>query len=78
MKDLLYVSAWEGGVDVIDLQSGAVIPSGHPDNICLAFTDGFYASERSLIAIQNGPMLPRIAEFTLGENRLQITGDESS
>jgi sugar lactone lactonase YvrE len=69
---LLYISAWENGVDVIDLQTETAIPLGHPDNICLAFIDGLYASERNLIAIQNGPMSPRIVQFTLNENRLQI------
>ncbi len=69
---LLYVSTWEDGIDVIDLRSGAVNPMIHPDDICLAFIDGLYTSHRSLIAIQNGPMLPRIVEFRLGEDRRQI------
>jgi hypothetical protein len=69
---LLYVSTWEDGIDVIDLQSGAVMPVVHPDDVCLAFIDGLYATQRSLIAIQNGPMLPRIVEFRLSYNRLQI------
>ena len=71
-EKLLYVSTWEDGIDVIDLRSGAVVPIVHPDNICLAFIDGLYATQRSLIAIQNGPMLPRIAEFRLSQNNLQI------
>jgi hypothetical protein len=69
---LLYVSTWEDGIDVIDLRSGAVIPLGHPSDICLAFIDGLYATQGSLIAIQNGLMLPRIVEFRLSDNRLQI------
>lgn len=69
---LLYVSTWEDGIDVIDLQSGTVVPMIHPDHICLAFIDGLYATQRSLIAIQNGPMLPRIVEFRLSENGLKI------
>jgi hypothetical protein len=69
---VLYVSTWEDGIDVIDIQSGAVTPITHPDNVCLAFIDGLYATQRSLIAIQNGPMLPRIVEFRLSENGAQI------
>jgi sugar lactone lactonase YvrE len=71
-ESLLYVSTWGDGIDAIDLQSGAVTPMMHPDNICLAFVDGLYATRRSLIAIQNGPMLPRIVVFRLAKNRLQI------
>lgn len=71
-EGLLYVSTWGGGIDAINLQSGAVKSLIHPDDICLAFIDGLYATPRSLIAIQNGLMLPRIFEFRLGENRLQI------
>jgi hypothetical protein len=70
---LLYISTWEDGVDVIDLQSGAVAAMIHPDSICLAFIDGLYAIQRSLIAIQNGPMLPRIVEFRLDATGLQIS-----
>ncbi len=69
---LLYVSTWEDGIDVIDLESGAVMPMIHPEDVCLAFIDGLYATQRSLIAIQNGLMLPRIVEFRLSDNRRQI------
>ena len=71
-EEWLYVSTWGDGIDVIDLRSGAVKPLIHPDTISLAFIDGLYATQRGLIAIQNGPMLPRIVEFRLGQNRLQI------
>lgn len=71
---MLYVSAWGDGIDVIDLQSGVVKPMLHPDNVCLAIIDGLYATEGSLIAIQNGPMLPRIVQFRLSENEQGIVG----
>lgn len=48
------------------------MPMIHPEDIGLAFIDGLYATQGSLIAIQNGPMLPRIVEFGLSENRRQI------
>ncbi len=70
---LLYVSTWEDGIDVIDLHSGTVAPMIHPDDVCLAFIDGLYATQGSLVGIQNGPMLPRIVEFRMGANRSQIT-----
>ncbi len=71
---LLYVSTWANGIDVIDLQSGAVIPMAHPDDICLAFIDGLYSTQRSLIAIQNGPMLPRIVQLDLNSDGTRIEG----
>ncbi len=69
----LYVSTWEDGIDVIDLQSGSIVPVMHPDHVCLAFIDGLYATYGSLIAIQNGPMLPRIVEFTMSASHSHIT-----
>jgi len=70
---LLYVSTWEDGIDVIDIWSGAVAPMIHPGDVCLAFIDGLYAIHGSLIAIQNGPMLPRIVEFRMDPSQSQIT-----
>lgn len=62
---LLYVSAWGDGIDVIALPSGLVKPLHHPANVCLAFIDGLYSIDGSLIAIQNGLMLPRIVRLQL-------------
>jgi hypothetical protein len=69
---LLYVSTWGDGIDVIELLSGAVMPMIHPHDVSLAFIDGLYAIQGSLIAIQNGPMLPRIVEFGLSKSQRQI------
>lgn len=69
----LYVSTWEDGIDLIDLQSGTIAPMLHPDDVCLAFIDGLYANHGTLIAIQNGPMLPRIVEFRISANQSRIT-----
>jgi hypothetical protein len=68
----LFVSTWEDGIDVLDLPSGSIAPMLHPDDVCLAFIDGLYATHGSLVAIQNGPMLPRIAEFRMNANQTQI------
>lgn len=73
---LLYVSTWEDGMDVIDLQTGTVAPMIHPDDVCLAFIDGLYAIDGSLVAIQNGPMLPRIVEFRMGSEPFTDHGNE--
>ena len=70
----LYVSAWGDGIDAIDLRSGSVTPVQHPETICLAFIDGLYAAKDSLIAIQNGPMLPRVVQFRLSDNGREIIG----
>ena len=68
--ELLYVSTWGDGIDVIDIRSVALRPLIHPDSISLAFIDGLYSTQRGLIEIQNGPLLPRIVEFrfVLGEH----------
>ncbi len=70
--NIVYVSAWRDGIDVIDLRSGSVKPISHPDNVCLAFIDGLYAMDGSLIAIQNGPMVPRIVRFRLNKSGREI------
>jgi streptogramin lyase len=70
---LLYVSTWEDGIDVIKLDSGEVAPVIHPEGVCLAFIDGLYATRGSLVAIQNGPMLPRIVEFRTDPSHSRIT-----
>jgi streptogramin lyase len=69
---MIYVSAWGDGIDMIDLRSGSVKPVIHPDQVSLAFIDGLYAIKGSLIAIQNGPMLPRIVQFSLNTSGREI------
>ena len=68
----IYVSAWGDGIDSIDLHSESVTPLPHPGHVSLAFIDGFYATKGSLIAIQNGPMLPRIVQFSLNTSGRKI------
>jgi hypothetical protein len=73
-EETLYVSTWGDGIDVVDLRIGSVKPIPHPASVCLAFIDGLYATRNSLIAIQNGPMSPRIVQFRLNNNGREITG----
>lgn len=62
---LLYASAWGDGLAAVDLRTGSVEPVRHPDHICLSFIDGLYSVGGNLVAIQNGPMLPRIVRLRL-------------
>ncbi|HTA43382.1 MAG TPA: hypothetical protein VK789_13095 [Bryobacteraceae bacterium] len=61
----LYLSSFGDGITLIDLTSGAARPIARPPDLCLGYIDGLYALQRSLIAIQNGPMTPRVVRLRL-------------
>lgn len=61
----LYVSAFGDGISVIDVASGVARPITRPPDLCLAYIDGLYAYSGSLMAIQNGPMSPRVVRLHL-------------
>lgn len=61
----LYVSSFGDGIALIDLASAEVRPLARPAGLCLAYVDGLYAWRQSLIAIQNGPMTPRVVRLYL-------------
>jgi hypothetical protein len=71
----LYVSTFPDGISVVDVNTHAAAPIARPDDLCLAAVDGLYfhrgasPGSRSLVAIQNGFMGPRVV-------RLQLTSDE--
>jgi hypothetical protein len=65
---LLYVSNYPDGITVVDLATGSVRPIKRPPGLCLALIDGLYTHGRSLVAIQNGSMTPRVAQFHLSED----------
>ncbi len=69
----LYVSAFGDGITVVDITSEATHPLARPSGVCLAYIDGLYFHNRSLIAIQNGPMVPRVVRFKLNPelNRIE-------
>ena len=69
---LLYVSNYPDGISVVDLTTGLVHPIAKPTGVCLAQIDGLYIYGRSLVAIQNGSMTPRVARFFLGSDRHSI------
>lgn len=61
----LYVANFGDGISVVDLSTRSVKPLTHPAGVCLSYIDGLYHIGKSLIAIQNGPMVPRIVRFAL-------------
>ena len=61
----LYVASFGDGISIVDPASGKTRPIARPPNVCLAYIDGLYAYRRSLIAIQNGPMTPRVVRLHL-------------
>ncbi len=68
----LYVASFGDGISIIDPVSGKTQPIARPPNACLAYIDGLYAYGRSLIAIQNGPMTPRVVRLHLDSTRDRI------
>jgi glutamine cyclotransferase len=71
-EKLLYVSAWGDGVAAIDLRTRAVEPVRHSDRVCLSFIDGLYWVDGNLVAIQNGPILPRIVQLKLDKRGKRV------
>ena len=68
----LYVASFGDGISLVDPVSGKTRPIARPPNVCLAYIDGLYAYRRSLIAIQNGPMTPRVVRLHLDSSRDRI------
>jgi hypothetical protein len=68
----LYVASFGDGISLVDPVSGETRPLARPPNLCLASIDGLYAYGRSLIAIQNGPMTPRVVRLHLNSGRDRI------
>ncbi len=69
----LFVSSFGDGITAIDLASQSTKPVSHPPDVCLGYIDGLYAIKGSLVAIQNGPMAPRIVRFVLSSDGSKIT-----
>jgi hypothetical protein len=75
-ESLLYVSTYPDGITVVDLKTQTATPIARPAGLCLAAIDGLYFHGSALIAIQNGPMTPRVARFSLGRGLRSIEGFE--
>ena len=69
----LFVSNFGDGITVVDAATEATAPLSHPREICLGYIDGLYTQAASLIAIQNGPMTPRIVRLFLDRTQRHIT-----
>jgi len=69
----LFVSSFGDGITAIDLASQSTRPVPHPPDVCLGYIDGLYGIKGSLVAIQNGPMVPRIVRFVLSSDSSRIT-----
>ncbi len=68
----LYVASFGDGISIVDPTSGKTRPIARPPDVCLANIDGLYAYRRSLIAIQNGSMTPRVVRLHLDSTRDRI------
>lgn len=68
----LFISAFGDGITVVDLAAQTAAPMPHAAGISLGYIDGLYALRGSLIAIQNGPMVPRIVRFSLSADDSRI------
>jgi hypothetical protein len=64
----LFVSNYPDGISAVDLATGARQSLGHRKGLCLALVDGLYLHGRSLIAIQNSSMAPRIIRIDLSRD----------
>lgn len=71
-KDRLFVSAFPYGVWLVDLGRNTARAIERPPGITLCGIDGLYVHGRSLIAIQNAGMAPRVARFILDDKMARI------
>jgi len=61
----LYVADFVKGVSIVDLETRTVRPLRHARDVSLHDIDGLYFYKGSLVAIQNGPGMERVALFRL-------------
>jgi hypothetical protein len=61
----LYASAFPDGISIVDLATRTAAPLQHAANLCLANVDGLYFYRGTLLAIQNGWMVPRVVRLFL-------------
>jgi hypothetical protein len=72
----LYVAGYLDGITVVDVASKSFHTMRHPRGACLATIDGLYFFDRSLVAIQNGVMAPRVVRLRLNRDFSTIDGIE--
>lgn len=71
----LFVAGFPDGITVVDLTSRQFRAIAHPPDLCLATIDGLTFDKGSLIAIQNGAMVPRVVRLYLTKD---LTGIDRS
>lgn len=71
---LLYVAEYNLGIAVINLATLAIDRLQAPEEFCTVYVDGLDWCERSLIAVQNGRGLDRVARFFLDESGRRVVG----
>ena len=72
----LYVAGFPDGIREVDIASKTSRPIVHPSDLCLGSIDGLLHFKGSLIAIQNGPMAPRVVRYRLTPDQKDIAGFE--
>ncbi len=70
----LYVAEYTLGIAVVDLPGGEVTRLLHPEEIAVCYADGLLWHQGSLIAVQNGRGLDRVARFYLDGSGLRVMG----
>ncbi|MHB8077900.1 MAG: SMP-30/gluconolactonase/LRE family protein [Candidatus Krumholzibacteriia bacterium] len=70
----LYVSEYALGITAVDLPSGDRARLQHPEEIAVCYTDGLLWHQGSLIVVQNGRGLDRVARLYLDESGLRVIG----
>ncbi len=70
----LYVSEYALGITVIDLPTGGIARLLHPEEIAICYVDGLLWHQGSLVAVQNGRGLDRVARLYLDTAGLRVIG----
>ncbi len=70
----LYVSEYALGIAAVDLATLAVERVQAPPALCAVYVDGLDWQKRSLVAVQNGRGLDRVARFFLDETGRRVVG----
>jgi sugar lactone lactonase YvrE len=70
----LYVAEYGLGIAVVDLATGALTQLAHPEEIATCYVDGLLWHQNSLVVVQNGRGLDRVARLYLDEPGLRVIG----
>jgi hypothetical protein len=68
----LFVPDYSRGISAVDLASKQVKLLEHPKELSLGGIDGLYLKDRTMIAVQNGTVPPRLIRMTLDDSLNRI------